>query len=99
MGGKEHRIFPVSANVSFSHETSAVIGVLPSNQWILLFCQAGFNLPILVALLLIYRDVGRQRRHFPDSLLIDNVEKHSISWPPNRRRIFSNNAFSLNYGK
>lgn len=80
MGGKEYRIFPVSLTVSFSHGTSVVIGVLPSNQLILLFCQAGFNLPVLLALLLIYRDIERQRRHFPDSLLIDNIEKHSISW-------------------
>jgi len=76
----------VTVNASFSHEMSAGIGVLPSDQWILLFCQAGFNLPVLGVLLLIYRDVGRQRRHFSDSLLIDNVEKHSISWPANRKR-------------
>lgn len=53
MGGRELRIFPVSVNASFSHETSAVLIVLPSKQWILLFCQAGFNLPVIVALLLI----------------------------------------------
>lgn len=86
MGGKEHRIFPLSVTVSFSHEMSAVIGVLPSNQWIVLFCQAGFNLLVLLALLLIYRDVGRQRRHFPDSFLTDNIEKHYIM--ENRIRIF-----------
>lgn len=99
MGGKEHRIFPVSVTVSFSYEKSAIIGVLPSNQWIMLFCQAGFNLPVLLTLLLIYSDVGRQRRRFSDSFLTHSTEKNTLYHGKQTEEFFSSIAFSLNYDK